>query len=100
MAAALVPMGIAAGTAAAPYIGETVGKGFRKLGSLLGFKRGGTHRPKAMAKALQAATVKKTGPRVISKNMLVIPAGLAKKIKAVARRKPQVIHHKKKRKKK
>ena len=96
--AALIPIGIGAATAAAPYVGEFAGKGIRKLGNLLGFKKGGSLNPKGMQKALKNATVKKTGVRVVKKNQLVIPAKLAKQIKKVAKRKPQPVkrHRKKK----
>ena len=40
-------------------------------------------------KALNKATVKKTGMRVVKKNQLVIPKTLAKQLKKVARRKPK-----------
>lgn len=91
MAAALAPMLLrSAAMGAAPIIGQAAGgvagRGISKLGKLLGFKKGGARNPKAIGKALARATVRKTGVRRVKKNQLVIPAGLAKKIKAVARR--------------
>lgn len=77
-------------------IGEFAGSGIKKLRSKLGFKKGGSLNPKGMSKALNQATVKRTGPRVVKKNELVIPKGLATKLKAVARRKPQIMKRRRK----
>lgn len=104
MAAAAAPLLLAAGMGAAPYIGSAVGelggKGIRKFGKMLGFKKGGTLNQKGMSKALNKATVKRTGVRTVKKNELVIPAGLAKQIKKVAKRKGHVTKHHVRRKKK
>ena len=74
MASAAAPLLMAAGMGAAPYIGSAVGeiggKGIRKLGKLIGFKRGGTINRKGMSKALNRATVKRTGVRTVKKNEL------------------------------
>lgn len=96
----LAPLALAGlGAAAVPVgreIGEGIGSGIKKLRSKLGFKKGGSLNPKAMSKALNQATVKRTGPRVVKKNELVIPKSLATKLKAVARRKPQIMKRRKK----
>ena len=97
MAAMLAPLALGLGSAVVPHIGGLIGRGLSKLGDELGLKRGGSYNPKGMRKALQRATVKKTGVRTVKKNELVIPKGLATKLKAVARRKPQKVKkHKKK----
>lgn len=70
-------------------IPATGGFGYRFNHKIKGFKKGGTHNPKGMTKALNRATVKKTGMRVVKKNELVIPKTLAKQLKKVARRKPK-----------
>ena len=90
LGAAAVPVGSA--------IGSLAGKGISKLGSLFGLKKGGSLTPKQMTAALNKATIKKTGVRRVSKNQLVIPAKLAKQIKAVAKRKPQPVRKKAKKK--
>ena len=101
MAAALAPLALAAGMSFAPHVGNVLGRGVSKLANLIGFEKGGSTNPKSMRKALQQATVKRTGVRKVKKNELVIPAGLAKQIKKVAKRKPTVVkHHKKHPKKK
>ena len=53
-----------------------------------------------VSKALAKATVKKTGMRKIHANELVVPAGLAKQLKKVAKRKGVPIKRKKKGRKK
>lgn len=93
----LAPLAMAAGTGALGALGSRAGS---KLADTLGFKHGGSHNPKAMTAALKRATVKKTGVRHIKKNELVVPVGLANKLKAVARRKPQPVKRKCKCKKK
>lgn len=95
----LAPLALGLGSQLVPHIGALAGRGFKKLGDILGLKKGGSYNPKAMRKALQKATVKKTGVRTVKKNQLVIPKGLANKIKAVARRKPQKVKKGKKKKK-
>ena len=92
LGAAAVPVGQA--------VGDLAGKGLSKLGGLFGLKKGGTLNPKQMTAALNKATIKKTGVRKVGKGQLVIPAKLAKQIKAVAKRKPQPIKRKKPAKKK
>ncbi len=72
------------------------GRAAGKLASKLGFKKGGSTNPKAMSKALAKATVKKTGMRKIHANELVVPVGLAKQLKKVAKRKGVPIKPKKK----
>ena len=86
LGAAAVPVGQA--------VGDLAGKGISKLGGLFGLKKGGTLNPKQMTAALNKATIKKTGVRKVGKGQLVIPAKLAKQIKAVAKRKPQPIKRK------
>lgn len=93
----LAPFAMAAGTGALGALGARAG---HKIAQKLGFEKGGSHNPKAMTAALKRATVKKTGVRHIAKNELVVPVGLAKKLKAVARRKPQPVKQKCKCKKK
>ena len=102
--APLAPYAAAAALPLAGAIGGEIGsiasKGIRSLRSKLGFRKGGSLAPKAMIKALNRATVKKTGTRIVKKNMLVIPKGLANKLKQVAKRKPTVIKKKRKKRKK
>lgn len=93
----LAPLALAAGTGALGALGSRAGS---KIAEKLGFKKGGSHNPKAMTAALNRATVKKTGVRHVGKNELVVPVGLAKKLKQVARRKPQPVKRKCKCKKK
>ena len=105
MAALLANPAVLAGLASAAgpvgtALGSLAGKGISKLGSLFGLRKGGSLSPAQMTKALNQATVKKTGVRRVSKNELVIPAKLAKQIKAVAKRKPQPVKRKKAPKKK
>ena len=92
LGAAAVPVGQA--------VGNLAGKGLSKLGGLFGLKKGGSLSPKQMTAALNKATVKKTGVRRVSKNQLVIPAKLAKQIKAVAKRKPHPVNGRRKKAKK
>jgi hypothetical protein len=84
----LAPLALAAGTGGAGYLG---GRLAQKLGDLVGFQKGGSLAPKAMSKALNSATVKKTGTRIVKKNQLVIPKHLANQLKKVAKRKPTVM---------
>jgi|TARA_R110000824_G_scaffold171973_1_gene349688 hypothetical protein len=93
----------ALGAAAVPVggaIGSIAGKGISKLGKLFGLKKGGSLTPAQMTKALNQATVKKTGIRKVKPHELVIPAKLATQLKAVAKRKPQAVKRKKAPKKK
>ena len=60
----LPALALAAGTGGAGYLG---GRLAQKLGDLVGFKKGGSLAPKAMSKALNSATVKKTGTRIVKK---------------------------------
>ena len=86
LGAAAVPVGQA--------VGNLAGKGLSKLGGLFGLKKGGSLNPKQVSTMLNKATVKKTGVRKVGKGQLVIPAKLAKQIKAVAKRKPQPVKRK------
>ena len=70
----LAPLAPYAGAMALPIagaIGSEVGsiasKGIRSLRNKLGFKKGGSLAPKAMIKALNRATVKQTGTRIVKK---------------------------------
>ena len=84
MFAPAIPYLASAGLGAAGVIGS---RAATKLAQKLGFKKGGSHNPKSMSKALSKATVKKTGMRKIHANELVVPVGLAKQLKRVAKRK-------------
>ena len=96
MAALLAPLALAAGTGGAGYLGGRLAK---KFSDLVGLKKGGSFTPKHMTnKALHKATVKKTGVRTVKKNQMVIPKELATQLKRVARRKPQLVRRKKKKK--
>ena len=95
MAAFLAPLALAAGTGGAGYLGGRLAKRFSDM---VGLKKGGSFTPKHMTKALHKATVKKTGVRTVKKNQMVIPKGLATQLKRVARRKPQLVRRKKKKK--
>ena len=97
MAALLAPIGMAAATGGAGYLGGRLAK---KFSDLVGLKKGGSFTPKHMTQALNRATVKKTGVRTVKKNQMVIPKGLATQLKRVARRKPQRVKQKKRRNKK
>jgi len=97
LAPALIPALQAAGLGAAGAIGSRAAS---KIASKLGFKKGGSMNPKSMTRALSDATVKKTGMRKIHANELVIPVGLAKQLKKVAKRKGVPIKRRKGRKKK
>ena len=97
MFAPALPYLASAGLGAAGALG---GRAATKLAQKLGFKKGGSHNPASMTKALQKATVKKTGMRKIHANELVIPVGLAKQLKKVAKRKGVPIKRRKGRKKK
>ena len=91
----LAPLALSAGTAGAGYLGGRLAK---KFGDLVGLQKGGSFTPKSMSKALTRATVRKTGVRTVKKNQLVIPKSLATQLKRVARRKPQLVRRKKKKK--
>ena len=95
-----LPYLAAAGMAAAPVVGREVGDlastGIRKVRKKYGFKKGGTHNNKAVSKALNRATIKKTGMKLVHKNQLVIPKSVANTIKKIAKRKPQVVRRKRK----
>lgn len=93
MFAPALPYLASAGLAAAGAIG---GRAATKLAQKLGFKKGGSINPKNMTKALNKATVKKTGMRKIHTNELVVPVGLAKQLKRVAKRKGVPVKKKKK----
>jgi len=96
----LAPLAIPALEAAATGAAGVLGaRGASKLANKLGFKKGGSLNPKSMTKALQKATVKKTGVRVIKKNQLVVPVHLAKQLKKVAKRKGVPVKKKKCKKK-
>ena len=88
--AGLLSAAVPVGTA----IGSGAGKGISALGKLFGLKKGGSLSPKQIARLLSNATVKKTGVRRVGKGQLVIPAKLAKQIKAVAKRKPVAVKRK------
>ena len=89
----LAPLALAGGTG---LLGALGGRAGNKIAEKLGFRKGGSHNPKSMSKALNRATVKKTGVRMVRKNDLVIPKSLATSLKKVARRKPQPIKRRKK----
>lgn len=92
MFAPALPYLASAGLGAAGALG---GRAATKLAQKLGFKKGGSVNPKSMSKALAKATVKKTGMRKIHANELVVPVGLAKQLKKVAKRKGVPLKRKK-----
>jgi hypothetical protein len=95
--AALLPYLAMAGATALPKVGEGIGDfakgGLKKVGSLLGFKKGGSI-GNSVHHAMHMATVRNTGIRTIHPHDLVIPAKLAGKLKQVAKRKPQPVRKK------
>ena len=99
MAALLANPAVLAGLGAAAIpvgeaLGGLAGKGIGALGNLLGLKKGGAV-GKSAATALNRATVKRTGIRKLHRGDLVIPKRLAKKLKAVAKRRPQPVKKRK-----
>ncbi len=97
----MLPYLAMAGATALPKVGEGLGDfakgGMKKLGSLLGFKKGGAL-GNSVHRAMHMATVRNTGIRTIHPHDLVIPAKLAGKLKKVAKRKPQPVKRKAKKK--
>jgi len=96
LAAAALPGIAGIGRGLGRGIGNLIEGGINKRRKRRGFKKGGTFAPKTALKALHRATVKKTGMRLVKKNQLVIPKGVANTIKKIAKRKPQLVKTKRK----
>ena len=96
LAAAALPAAGALGGSIGRGIGGLIEGGIKKARKKHGFKKGGSFAPKQALKALNNATIKKTGMRLVKKNQLVIPKGVANTIKKIARRKPQLVRRKRK----
>ena len=91
--APLAPIAIAGATGLVGTVGARVGK---KLSDLFGLKKGGvTGSASAVEARLRRATVKKTGIHTLPVGSMVIPAKLAKKVRAVANREPKKVKNKK-----
>ena len=95
--AALIPIALAAGSAGAAGLVGTVGSRVgKKLSDLFGLRKGGVSGSSSAVKArLRRATVRKTAVHTLPVGSMVIPAKLAKKVRAVANRVPKKVKNKK-----
>ena len=77
MLAPLLPFLAAGGMGGAGALGGLL---VNKIGRKVGLRKGGSFHPKGVSRALNNATVKKTGMRMVRKTQLVIPKNVAKKL--------------------